>query len=205
MPLWGNTDTANSKPLFDFSREVREVGVLVTANTVTGNTLYFKTAIPTSIGVGAFVYTDWTTDTANVASRCLDGSFMDQNDVTFIKANNTVAAVVDAANGVLRLANNVIGSHPGNVNVFFANTINYNNPLQANLFSDTVLVTSTRTSTANSKIGGNTNQGWNYVYKKTNSDGTVRYIRECLIALANPTAANTASGNTSWGQAFANT
>lgn len=206
MSQWGNNDLANNKPLFDFSRETRGVAILTTANTVTtGNVLYFQTAIPSSVQVGTFAYTDWSTDTANVISRCTDGSVLDQNDITFIKSNNTVNLIVDAANGVVRFANNVIGKHPGNVNVYFANTISYNNALQQNTFSDTVLVTPTRLTSANNKISGNVNQGWNYVYKKTNNDGTIRYIRETLVALANTTASNTASGNTSWGQAFANT
>ena len=49
---------------------------------------------------------------------------------------------------------------------------------------------------------GNITQGWVHIQKKTNNDGTVRYLKETLVALANPVAANTNSGNTSWGQAF---
>ena len=47
---------------------------------------------------------------------------------------------------------------------------------------------------------GSMNSGWNRIQKKVNSDGTVRYLKETLVALANPTAANTNSGNTSFGQ-----
>ena len=43
-------------------------------------------------------------------------------------------------------------------------------------------------------------QGWVHIQKKTNNDGTVRYLKETLVALANPVAANTNSGNTSFGQ-----
>jgi hypothetical protein len=77
--------------------------------------------------------------------------------------------------------------------------------MSANYGADTVLVTTTRLQAANNNIGGNIQPGWMHVQKKVNNDGAVRYIRETLVALANPTATNTASGQTSWGTAFANT
>ena len=85
--------------------------------------------------------------------------------------------------------------------LYFANAISYNSTVAANVFGDTILVTPTRAANANSTITnvGNLNQGWNHIYKKTNSDGTIRYIKETLICLANATASNTSSGNTSFG------
>ena len=58
---------------------------------------------------------------------------------------------------------------------------------------------------ANSSIAtkiGNMNVGWNYVQKKTNNDGTVRYLKETLVALASPVASNVSSANTSSNSIF---
>jgi hypothetical protein len=41
------------------------------------------------------------------------------------------------------------------------------------------------------------NVGWNRITRKINNDGTIRFLKETLVALANPTAANTSSANTS--------
>jgi len=49
---------------------------------------------------------------------------------------------------------------------------------------------------------GDVTLGWVNIRKKTNNDGSVRYLKETLVALASPVASNTASGNTSWGTAF---
>ena len=109
MALWGNTDSANSKPLLPVERQVREVSILTTANSTTaGNTLVFTTA-PSASLVGSYVYTDRTSDAAQGVSRFFDTSLVDQNDVAFLKANNTVVSV-DAANNLVRLANNVIAT-----------------------------------------------------------------------------------------------
>jgi hypothetical protein len=69
------------------------------------------------------------------------------------------------------------------------------------VFGDTILVTATRAANANNTLAnvGNLNQGWNHVWKKTNNDGTIRFIKETLICLANATASNTTSGNTTSG------
>jgi hypothetical protein len=44
---------------------------------------------------------------------------------------------------------------------------------------------------------GSVNQGWNLITKKINSDGTIRFLKETLVCLANATASNTSSANTS--------
>ena len=49
---------------------------------------------------------------------------------------------------------------------------------------------------ANTQLG-NLNAGWNLIQRKVNNDGTVRFLKECLVALANPVASNTSSANTS--------
>jgi hypothetical protein len=49
---------------------------------------------------------------------------------------------------------------------------------------------------ANTKLGS-VNQGWNRITRKINSDGTIRFLKETLVALAAPVASNTSSANTS--------
>jgi hypothetical protein len=49
---------------------------------------------------------------------------------------------------------------------------------------------------ANTKLG-NVNAGWNRITRKINNDGTIRFLKETLVALANPVASNTQSANTS--------
>ena len=79
---------------------------------------------------------------------------------------------------------------------------------------DTILVTGTRTantqgttygygSTVSNTQLGNISSGWNRITRKINNDGTVRFLKECLVALANPVASNTSSANTSANAIFA--
>ena len=198
MPTWGNNDSANSKPLLPVEREVREVTVLVTANaTTSGSNVVFTTPPNTNL-VGAYVY---TVDANNAIARFVDTSIIDLNDVAFLKSNNTVAAV-DTANSSIRLANNVVATLASGQSVYFANAISYHsNSVESTYFKDTILVTATRAANGNTAIAntGNFSAGWVHIQKKTNSDGTIRYLKETLIALANATASNTSSGNTSFG------
>ena len=106
MPLWGNTDAANSEPIWPELREVIKVAELVTANATTaGKAIKFTaaantiTAANTGIGVGTYVY---SAEIANSVSRGLDGSII-SNEITFFRSNNTVASV-DVANSVVVLA-----------------------------------------------------------------------------------------------------
>jgi hypothetical protein len=199
MPIWGNNDSANSKPLLPVERQVREIAILYTANSTTsGSNVTFTTPPPASL-VGAYVY---TTDAAQGLSRFTDTSIIDSNDVAFLKSNNTVAAV-DTANSAIRLANNVIATLASGQPVYFANAIIWTTGSdQANTyFSDTILVTASRAANGNNAIAnvGSLSTGWVHIQKKTNNDGTVRYLKETLIALANSAAANVSSGNTSFG------
>ena len=108
------------------------------------------------------------------------------------------------------LNNNLFNTVSAGFGVEFDKSIIYNTnkTASANYQADTILVTTTRAE--NGGVGapnsaftlGNVNVGWNRIVKKVNNDGTTRYLKETLVALANPTAANTNSGNTSWGQAF---
>lgn len=200
MPIWGNTDRANNKPLFPEMREVVEVASLVTANATTaGNTIIFTTN-PTSSGITAGMYA-YTLDANNALARYFDTSIV--TDVDYYRANNSVRAIADAANGVVTFANNVIGTIATGTRVYFGTAINYGANAQSRFANDTILVTSTRL--ANALIAGansGIHQGWNRFTFKTNNDGTKRQLRETLVVLANPTALNVSSGNTSTNSVF---
>ena len=214
MALWGNTDSQNSKPLFSQTREVREVYVLTTQNaTVSGaNTITFQkiggaNTIPAAIQPGTYVYT--MDDANNAISMFYDKSIIDQNDVAFLKSNNTVKSI-DSANSVVSLANNLVAVLKTGSNVYFANSIPYasGKPFEYTYSNDVILVTPTRAANTKGTTGGtgsdtvntaigNVNSGWNRITRKINSDGTVRFLKETLVALANPVASNVSSGNTS--------
>ena len=208
MPLWGNTDTANNKPHFSEFREVTPVTTVVTANATTGG----NTIITTSnsafslIAVGNYLY---SSDANNAISRSLkDLSIMDGNEASFWKSNNTVR-VIDAGNNRIQFANPVMGTLASGSTVAVGSAITYHTSTNAaNGVSDVILVTATRiantqgttgaagSTVANTKLG-NVNVGWNRITRKINSDGTIRFLKETLVALASPTAANTQSANTS--------
>ena len=208
MPLWGNTDTANNKPHFSEFREVTPVTTVVTANATTGG----NTIITTSnsafslIAVGNYLY---SSDANNAISRSLkDLSIMDGNEASFWKSNNTVR-VIDAGNNRIQFANPVMGTLASGSTVAVGSAITYHtNTTAANAVADVILVTATRiantqgttgaagSTVANTKLG-NVNVGWNRITRKINSDGTIRFLKETLVALASPTAANTQSANTS--------
>ena len=205
MPVWGNTDAANSEPIWPEFREVFKVSELVTANATTaGKAIKFTaaantiTAANTGIGVGTYVY---SAEVANSVSRGLDGSIIN-NEITFYRSNNTVASV-DVANSVVVLANNFVGTAIANgAIVYFGNVMLQTALTQANTYGrDTILVTDSRLANANTTLAnvGSVSTGWVHVYKKTNADGTIRFLKETLVCLSNATAANAQSGNTATG------
>lgn len=214
MPLWGNNDQANSKPLFPELRLVEESGSLVTANatSINSNTIIFAqingaNIIPSTISVGDYVYS-----TDGNLSRFSDGSILDQNDFTFYRSNNTVLSI-DSANSKIRLANVAKGTIASGATVWFGKPIVYNNPKANTGFDDTILVTAGRmantqgtTQAGGSNVSntqlGSVNAGWNKIVFKVNNDGTKRFLKETLVALANPTAANVSSANTSSNAVF---
>jgi len=203
MPLWGNNDTANSKPLLPVERQVYPITTLTTANaTVSGvNTITVTAPINTINTLGIIGSSIYSTDANNSIGRLYDGTIIDQNDIAFLKSNTTVSSV-DTANSRIIISSNTLGTLANGSTLYFANNLVFNSTVHANLFSDTILITPTRMANTNTAIAqlGNMNQGWNHIYKKVNNDGTVRYIKETLVALANSTASNTSSGNTSFGQ-----
>jgi hypothetical protein len=211
MPSWGNTDRANSKPNFSEMREVRAIADLVTANaTLAGTNEIIFTTNPADAGVanGMIVYA-----TANNGlSRFFDASIIDANDIDFKRSNNTVKLLrTGAANIRIQFANNTIAPIAAGEIINFATAINYGTNAQAQFANDVILVTGTRmantqgvtaplagggSTVANTKLGS-VNQGWNRITRKINNDGTIRFLKETLVALANASASNTSSANTS--------
>jgi len=207
MPLWGNTDAANNEPHFPDLREVRVVTSLTTTNAVlAGNRVWFSANVPDTVVANMFVY---GADDANGAISRVnkDLSFFDNNDIGIWKSNNTVSAV---SGNTITLAKNVAGVYGAGKTVYFAQNILRHTGTAAanNAANDTILITSGRmantqgttfgggSTVANTRIG-NTNAGWNRIIRKINNDGTVRFLKETLVALANPVASNTSSANTS--------
>ena len=201
MPSWGNTDAEADKPKFPRERLVRLALQTTSANTgvlggVAGGNTVIRVADVTGITVGQFVYDDGVK---------LSTSGKDN----FFRSNNTVLAI-SAANVVLTSA--VTALILNGAPIYFANTITYTNTgaanTVANVFSDTILVTPGRmantqgttygggSTVANTKIG-NLNSGWNLIQRKINNDGTVRFLKETLIAMGAPVASNVSSANTS--------
>ena len=205
MPLWGNTDSANNEPHFPTLRETVVVGSLVTTNAVlSGNKVWFTESVPATITAGLYVYGG--EDANNAISRVAkDLSFFDQNDIGYWRSNNSVAAV---SGNTVTLTNNVSGVYGPSKQVYFATGLDKTNNPDINAANDTILVTSSRmantqgttnaggSNVANTKLGS-VNAGWNRITRKINNDGTIRFLKETLVALANPTASNTSSANTS--------
>jgi hypothetical protein len=203
MPLWGNTDRANNEPNFPQNREVRPVATLITANaTALGTNEIIFTTNPTlsEIANGMYVYA-----TANNGlSRFFDTSIIDPNDIDFKRSNNRVAVIrTGAANVRIQFANNTVAPIAAGQTIDFATAINHGTNTAARFANDTIMVTATRL--ANSLIAGASNgihTGWNRFTYKVNNDGTKRQLRETLVVLANPSALNVSSGNTSTNSVF---
>jgi hypothetical protein len=112
----------------------------------------------------------------------------------FYKSNVRVSSV---STNTVTFTAAAFGTIAANSTVQFDSAIVYPANEEANTYlADTILVTATRIVNANVIIA-NTGTGWTHVYRTTNNDGTVRYRKEILVALANGTASNTFSGNTS--------
>jgi len=195
MPAWGNTDTANNKPKFPLERRIREIvrlNVTTTTNTTDAlaNTLTF--AAGSSDVANAGIVAGWSVFTSNTNNSPMGVA-------GFFTSNTTVISVTGTT---VTLSQNISGNIVIGTSIEFDRPIQYNSNIANTFYSDTILITATRTANANTSQAniGNLNAGWNQITKKTNNDGTVRYLKECLVSLANPTAANTSSGNISTGQ-----
>jgi len=194
MPSWGNTDSAQSKPHFPEERQVRIFASLITANaTAAGsNTITFtgvgaNTAANVGIVAGMYAYGGG----AGVLT------FTGQRD--FFKGNNYVTSVTTTNNGTnnqVFFANAVTATIAAGATITFDSAINYNNPVAANTFADTVIVSSTRLANSSFSTKATPHTGW--VRVKTGTGGRAGRIQtEVLVALANVQTSNTLSGNTS--------
>ena len=209
MPTWGNTDAHNQKPKFDADREVREnIQLYVATGNTLGNTIITVTAFDggpntlANVGVaaGQFVYF-W-------ANGFGANGGQNGNGIPGIFASNTTVASVSG--NTVTLANPLFGTVNTGWGVEFDKGVAYK-ATSANTYNqDTILITASRgmnvlSGQANLASGisanqvGNFSQGWVHIQKKVNNDGTVRYLKETLVALANSAASNVSSGNTSFG------
>ena len=217
MPMWSNDDGLNDKPFFPAERQVRPspnannnnspisltVATTVIASGPGNSSITFvgaNSAMNAGVSAGMYVY---DTSLYNSVSYMGDDPGT-VNHIDFFFSNNTVLSVTSG--NVVTLAANVLTNVlAGNV-IAFGTAINYGLTAGANTYNqDTILVTPTRIANNTTGAGavanvGSLNSGWVRFRKKTNNDGTVRYMNECLVALANTSASNTASGNTSFGR-----
>jgi hypothetical protein len=202
MSSWGNTDAPGTKPKWDVERQTRKVIQLTVASTVTNsgngnNTITFTYSDGVSVANGG-------SNVANVGvsvGQYVYASNLSSNGVAgFFSSNNTVLSI---SGNTVTFSSNVFGTVLAGSSVEFDKSIVYKaNSVANTYFADTILVTSTRAANANNVVAntGNFSAGWVHVQKKTNNDGTVRYLKETLVALANSSSSNTSSGNTSFGQ-----
>lgn len=203
MPTWGNTDNHNQKPKFDLEREVRQTVSLTTANTTNiGNTVVTlvyndggqNNVANVGVAVGQYVYF-----VSGTAGNGYPGFFASNTQVASISGNNVV------------LTNGSFNNTPAGAVASFDTAIVYNTnkKSEVNYNLNTVLVTPTRLANAvfagssqysNSALyaagSGAAHTGW--VNVTTGTGGRAGRVQtEVLVALANPVAANTLSGNTS--------
>lgn len=207
MALWGNLDFANNAPHMPLAREVQPVATGTTANVTLGGSkvLVFTANVSSAVQPNVFVYGEGDV-TGNVSRIAKDASNFDQNEIAWWRSNNTVASV----SGNTVVLNNILtGNFAAGRLVYFANVIQYDaNTTGANYANDTILVTRSRMantkgtvygygSTVANTLLGSVNQGWNKITRKINNDGTIRFLKETIVCLANPIASNIQSGNTS--------
>jgi hypothetical protein len=199
MPSWGNTDSVYDKPHWPKERQGRPVARLVTANQQTsGNTLYFTASDISTYAIANGMYVSSSNTLPDVSIVGEPG---------FLAANNNVNNV---NGGLIRLANNIMRTVPAGATIEFDLPIAYQSGERSSTYNqDTVLVTQTRLANAvfaNSTVyssGALANSGsaaahTGWVNVVTGTGGRQGRVQtEVLIALANPTAANTYSGNTS--------
>jgi hypothetical protein len=193
MPSWGNTDANTARPHFPEERQVRIVATTTTANVTNAGNTVIRVTDTTGIAVGQFVYGSGPGVISATGQR------------DFWKGNNTVSAI-NGSNITLSTA--VTANIPAGNTITFDAAVVYNSNVANTYYSDTILITPSRmantqgttgaagSNVANTKLG-NFNAGWNKITRKINNDGTIRFLKETLVALANCSASNTSSANTS--------
>ena len=208
MSAWSNNDNHNSKPKFNYEREVTTaVQIPVYAGNTAGNNVikvnYYDGAQNNvaNIGIvaGQYVYFWAQGNTASNGGQAGNG-------VPGIFASNT--QVLSTSGNTITLSTSLFGPVTTAYTAEFDNATVYNSnkPYEVNYNADTVLITPTRMAnavfagTANSGSynlnSGMSHAGWNKVTTFTGGRAG-RVQTETLVILANPTAANTLSGNTS--------
>jgi len=208
MSAWSNNDNHNSKPKFNYEREVTTaVQIPVYAGNTAGNNVikvnYYDGAQNNvaNIGIvaGQYVYFWAQGNTASNGGQAGNG-------VPGIFASNT--QVLSTSGNTITLSTALFGAVTTAFTAEFDNATVYNSnkPYEVNYNADTVLITPTRMAnavfagTANSGSynlnSGMSHAGWNKVTTFTGGRAG-RVQTETLVILANPTAANTLSGNTS--------
>ena len=211
MPPWSNTEAPIAKPKFDVERQTREyIQLSVLTGNNAGNTVItvsyndgFQNNVA-NIGVasGQYVYF-WANGTG------LNGGQAGNGVPGMFFSNTTVSST---SGNTVTLSNPLFNNVSAGFIIEFDKAISYKSGTQATTYNrDTILITQTRAANNSTNLPtgitaaqlGNFNAGWNHIQKKTNSDGTVRYLRETLVALANPVASNTSSANTSFGNFLA--
>jgi len=217
MPSWGNTDKLADKPHWSVERTMRPG--LDTANGGGISLTYTTTAVTYARDGSAAVAANANTLTLNSTAGIKVGMTVTEvlatpgssnlaynsGEAGFFVGNVTVLTV-NSGNVVLKPAPGQTYGLIGNVAVgstfVFGNAISYHaGTYETTYWSDTILVTPTRLANATVNVS-NTSSGWTHVRKKINNDGTVRYMSETLVALANPVASNTSSGTTSNTQVY---
>jgi hypothetical protein len=202
MSAWTNNDKRNSKPKFDAERETRRFLQLtvLTGNTAGNNIIQVAyndggQNNVANIGVASGQYIYFMANGFGAPGGTAGNGYPG-----FFASNTTVSSV---SGNTITLGTALFNTVSAGFGVEFDKAIVYPaaKTTEKTYNADTVLVTPTRIANTAVNIG-NMNAGWTQIRKKTNSDGSVRYLSETLVALASPTAANTASGNTSWGRAF---
>jgi len=204
MPAWNNNDKAQSKPKLDVERQTREIlqFYILTGNTAGNNVIQvsyndgggnWNNVANAGVATGQYVYL-----MANGFAQ--PGGTSGNGYPGFFASNTTVSAV---SGNTITITPALFGVATAGWGIEFDTAISYpsTKPVEKTYNQDTILVTATRAANGNNAIAntGNFNAGWVHIQKKTNSDGTVRYLKETLVALANATASNTSSGNTSFG------
>ena len=201
MPTWGNTDAANQKPKFDLERTTREVlqFIVRTGNTAGNNIIQVaytdggqNNVANIGVAVNQYVYfmNSGFANPGGTAGNGYPGFFASNTQVSAISGNT------------ITLGTNLFNTVAAGSGVEFDKAINYGATAGANTYNqDTILITASRAANGNTAVAnsGNFTAGWVHIQKKVNSDGTIRYLKETLVALANGTAANVSSGNTSFG------
>jgi hypothetical protein len=201
MPTWGNTDAVNQKPKFDYERTTREVlqFSVFSGNTAGNNRISVSyndgaqnNVANVGVAAGQYVYF-WANGFGQNGGQAGNGV------PGFFKSNTTVSSI---SGNTITLSTALFGNVTASFGVEFDKAIPYTTGENLATYNqDTILVTASRAANGNNAIAptGNFSAGWVHIQKKTNADGTVRYLKETLVALANATASNTSSGNTSFG------